>query len=67
MSYIIRPKGMPDYFFCGSVVGFSRIRRSAVQYVSLEVARLAARVVEDKIRKRFPACKELTVEKYARY
>jgi hypothetical protein len=63
MSYIVRPKGMPGYYFCGPCIGFSLIEESAVRYVSLSVAKRAARLIQAQMRKTHPKRRALVAER----
>lgn len=63
MSYIVRPKGMPGYFYVGPSFGFSSIRENALEFVSLKVARMAAKLIEEAIKKDFPKCRSMVAEK----
>lgn len=62
MSYVITPVRMPDYYFCGPV-WFLTIKESAVVYVSKKVAKMAAAIIQARMRKDFPKCRALTVRK----
>jgi len=63
MSYIIRPKGLPRYFYCSPYIGFTTIEQSALRYVSREVAQLAAELLYADLKAVFPNHMGLVVEK----
>ena len=64
MSYVVTPKGMPYYYWAGPYVGFTSIKTSALQYVSLEVAKMAAEIVQEDRRRDFPDSRDLIAVKF---
>ena len=63
VSYYIHPKGMPKYYYTGWTQLCVTSKEAALKYVSLTVARTAAKLVTERLRREFPLCRSFVAKK----